>query len=390
MTDSKSRGFVAARLRQALDRQRMTARALADAVHISEQMVSRYVRGDSNPRPATLRAMADALHEPLAFFLTPVPASAGSAAFFRSYAAATKRARLSAVAIKDRTRELTSYVTLHVDLPPSNFPSFKFGDDPATISAEDIETAATETRRFWGLGDGPIANMVRLLEHHGAVVVRFDFGVKSLDAFSQWGTPEERPFVVLGARGSPARARFDAAHELGHMVLHRHLDPQLVARSETLKLLERQAHRFAAAFLMPAPTFRQSVFFTTLSALIELKGMWLVSVGAMLMRLDHLGLVTARQKRRLWQLYAPMRRQEPMEDRVPVETPSVLREAFEIITGEVGLPPEQIAAELPLNRTDLQTLGALPLGFLDGGTVPVRLRKATSSNPVVLPFKTGG
>src|SRR5205823_3964589 len=129
--------------------------------------------------------------------------------------------------------------------------------------------AATETRRFWGLGDGPIANVVRLLEHHGAVVVRFDFGVRSLEAFSQWGLPEDRPFIVLGdARGSPARMRFCAAHELGHMVLHRHLDPQVVARPELHALLEQQAHRFTGAFLMPAESFRRSVYLTTLSALL--------------------------------------------------------------------------------------------------------------------------
>jgi len=51
---------------------------------------------------------------------------------------------------------------------------------------------------------------------------------------------------VLGAdKGHRDRSRFDAVHELAHLVLHRHLEPGDVA-------LERQAHAFNAAFLMPA------------------------------------------------------------------------------------------------------------------------------------------
>ena len=39
-------------------------------------------------------------------------------------------------------------------------------------------------------------------------------------------------------------SRFDAAHELGHLVLHRHGPPRGIEA-------ERQANAFASAFLMP-------------------------------------------------------------------------------------------------------------------------------------------
>ena len=60
----------------------------------------------------------------------------------------------------------------------------------------------------------------------------------------------DRPVVVLGAdKGQSDRSPFDAAHELGHLVLHR---PEHAGTRE----VETQAHRFAAAFLMPADAIR--------------------------------------------------------------------------------------------------------------------------------------
>jgi hypothetical protein len=138
---------------------------------------------------------------------------------------------------------------------------------------------------------------------------------------------------------------------------------------------------------MPATSFRRSVYLTTLPALLELKRVWLVAVGAMIMRLDHLGLVSPRQKRRLWQSYSPWRLGEPLDDMLPLETPSTLREAFEIITTEVGMLPDQVAAELAFNERDIQAIGSLPLGFMRPSGVRIRVRQRPGDATAVLPFK---
>jgi len=55
-----------------------------------------------------------------------------------------------------------------------------------------------------------------------------------------------RPVVVLAAeRSHRAAGRFDAAHELAHLVLHHDEEPGSHA-------VERQAHAFASEFLAPA------------------------------------------------------------------------------------------------------------------------------------------
>src|SRR3546814_6566541 len=47
---------------------------------------------------------------------------------------------------------------------------------------------------------------------------------KNVDAFSCWRNGQ--PFVFLNTFKSAERSRFDAAHELAHLVLHRHGGPQ--------------------------------------------------------------------------------------------------------------------------------------------------------------------
>ncbi len=83
----------------------------------------------------------------------------------------------------------------------------------------EIEQAATRVRTLWGLPSGPVPNVVELLEAHGVAVIRLPLDSAGVDAFS---LPfPDHPVVVLGAdKNDRARCRFDAAHELAHLVLH--------------------------------------------------------------------------------------------------------------------------------------------------------------------------
>lgn len=59
------------------------------------------------------------------------------------------------------------------------------------------------------------------------------------------------------------RCRFTCAHELGHMVLHRSAHDRFLENSLDVGVvtdkLERQAHRFAASFLMPLPNLERVI-----------------------------------------------------------------------------------------------------------------------------------
>jgi Zn-dependent peptidase ImmA (M78 family) len=136
----------------------------------------------------------------------------------------------------------------------------------------------------WQLPIGPVSNVVATLERHGIVVMRLPLGSADVDAFS---LPfRDRPIVVLGAeKNDRARSRFDAAHELGHLVMH---GEQLWGLPD----VERQAHRFAAAFLMPEQDIAGELpDRVDWPRLFELKRQWQVSLAALLMRARTLGRI---------------------------------------------------------------------------------------------------
>lgn len=137
--------------------------------------------------------------------------------FFRSLRSTPQRDRDRADAQAEHVFDLVSYLEKQVKLPALDIPQLT----PVATSRVETERVAEEVRNLWGVPDGPIANVVRLLEAHGVIVVRLDSGGSKLDAFSRWFA--ERPLVLLwGDKGDKARSRFDAAHELGHLAQMMH------------------------------------------------------------------------------------------------------------------------------------------------------------------------
>jgi Zn-dependent peptidase ImmA (M78 family) len=158
-------------------------------------------------------------------------------------------------------------------------------------SADDIEKAATDVRRAWNLGVGPIPNVTRLLELHGVVVVQIPDGCNEVDAFSTWS--DDRPLIFLTmTKGSTSRTRFDAAHELGHLVMHADVSP---GNAE----LERQANRFASAFLLPSePFIDECPRRLNWDQFYELKARWRVSLQALIKRAFDLRILSEASYRR--------------------------------------------------------------------------------------------
>lgn len=118
-------------------------------------------------------------------------------------------------------------------------------------------------------------------------MIRLPLGSADVDAFS---LPfADHPVVVLGSdKNDRARSRFDATHELAHLVMH---GDQIWGTKE----VETQAHRFAAAFLLPAAEIRGQLPTTVdWQTLFELKRRWQVSLAALLMRARTLGRMSER------------------------------------------------------------------------------------------------
>ena len=294
-------GFVGPRLREAREVRGLTAVALSEMIGVSPQAISQYESSKSSPSPEVLHGIAVTVNLPEHFFLRPARHYEGGTIFYRSMSSATKSARARAERRFAWLRDIVRYLSEYVELPESNFPNLNLPADPLHLSDEEIEDAATEVRHYWGLRDGPIANMVLLLENQGAVIARDQLGADTLDGLSEFVADDQRPYIIVGTdKGSPARWRFDAAHELAHVVLHAGVDTNRFSRPEHFKRIEEQAHRFAGAFLLPAAPFGEDLFAANLDALQAIKPKWKTSIGMMITRARQLGFISDDATKRLW------------------------------------------------------------------------------------------
>ena len=187
----------------------------------------------------------------------------------------------------------------------------------------NAEAAADLLRSHWGLGELPIKNVVHQLESKGVRVFSLSVDAFEVDAFSMWR--ENTPFVFLNTKKSAEHSRFDAAHELGHLVMHRHGAPQG-------QDAERQANTFSSAFLMPhANVLANAPRFATVDTLVKLKKYWTVSVAALAYRLHMVGILSDWHYRTLCIQIASRgyRKQEP--DEAQRETSQVLEKVFRLL-----------------------------------------------------------
>lgn len=357
-------GFVGERLREAREARGLTAAAVSDLIGVTRAAVSQYENGAQSPHPDVMRKLAGQLNLPARFFLRgPFPEALGII-HFRSRTAATKTERIRAARRHHWLKELVDYLRRYVELPSIDVPEFDVPTDPKVVTTEMIEEIASETRRVWKLGEGPISNVVWLLESHGIIVANGDIGSDALDSFSEWNVAET-PYIFLGAgRRSSVRGRLNAGHELGHLILHRRLDPQYLQADH--RLIEDQAFWFAGAFLLPATTFAADLYAPTLGAFKALKPRWKVSIQAMISRARDLQFLSEDQAKTAW---ISLNRQgwrvkEPLDDEIPVEEPRLLRTAFDLLV-KAGI---NCRAELLANGIcapeDAEALLGLPRGVL--------------------------
>ena len=294
--------------------------ALGEAANVTAAAVSLYERAAAIPADRSLAAFAKRLNVDVEFFCAPNE-RADVPAFFRSLRAASAIERRRAKHKTEVVRELVETLEAEVRLPDLDLPWHPVEEGQDGQPAK----AARLTRNVWGLHPGPIDNVVRSVERHGVVVARPRSQQDTrIDAYSV--RFRRRPVIVMSVgKGKRDRSRFDVAHELGHLIMH---DPA----DAMTRWLEKQAHQFAAAFLMPEQDIREDLEqAATLDDLRELKREWRVSLAALTLRQRDLGIIdqeryTSRMKTmsaRGWRRHEPVDLGEP-------ESPVLLKKAMKL------------------------------------------------------------
>ena len=275
--------FNPARLTLARERRLITKKDLAAKAGISPVTLTRIESGGTDaPEEPTIEALASALNYPSSFFFLGDPeVLQESSVSFRRMSSTTAGQQKAARWAGSLAYEIDDWVHQRFNLPKPEVPDLR---------EESPENAALSLRSMWGVGFKPIKHIISLLETNGVRVFSLDESNCNVDAFSVWrGT---KPYVFLNTQKSAERSRFDAAHELGHLVLHQHgllQEPGGIEKKER----EKEADRFASAFLMPREDLIARVpSFPSLGDLIKLKSRWGVSVAALAKSAFDAGLVS--------------------------------------------------------------------------------------------------
>lgn len=326
----------------------MTQGALAKEVKATQGWISKLENGLA-PEPPTERveALSRALRYPPDFFyrregMTGLPAS-----FTRRFSRLPAR-------VFERLNALTNIWRMNIarllraaefdsDYEVPNLDVDAYGGDPEEI--------ARAVRAAWQLPAGPVRDLIGVLEGAGVILVPCDFGAPDLDAIAQ-PIPGMPPLVFYNTLIPTDRLRFTLAHELGHLVMHRVPTPEM----------EPQAHAFAAEFLMPRKEIKTHFGGgVSLSTLAALKPIWRVSMAALLRRAYDVGSITQSRYQRLNAELSRRgyRRREPVELDIAPETPTILRDLFELHTKRLGYSPEEIMQMFTVNADDFEFTYAL-------------------------------
>jgi len=371
----KNAHVVPERITEARKSARYTQSDLARLLGISRQSISSYELGNKSPDPHTLSIIANVLGQPIFYFTKKQRHDFGkhSVKFFRKVGSDTKKRNQACNVLAGWLSQSAYYLSQEVNTPNVNVPQYEPKDKNNNVyTEEEIEHIAEEVRGAFGLGVGPISNVVRLLEKNGIFVSRYEIKGENIEAFSFWSG--DIPFIFLASeKDSAVRARFDAAHELGHLCMHSWIGEEEIEDKERLKVIESEANRFAGAFLLPRKSFPCEVFSPRADAFIELKRRWKVAIQAMIYRCKDLEIFDDKQITNLYKQisYKKWKSTEPLDrgrEGIEFEQPALLPRVVDVVLKNGQKSPDEVVWGIGLDKDILERLLGLAEGTLESET----------------------
>lgn len=319
----------------------MTMTSLAKNAGLSHRMVVEYEKDYClyEPSEQTVSAFVDVLKYPAEFFFgEDIETIDPSTVSFRSLKKMTAAQEGAAIGAGQLGLIIDEYFENHFKLPDLNIMDLR-GETP--------EFAARTLRDFWRLGSKSISNMVHLLEMNGIKVFSLSENTASVDAYSFWKA--EKAYVFLNNQKTAERSRFDAAHELGHLILHKHGTPQG-------KDIEAEANEFASAFLMPKENILAAKMqYPSVDGVLELRHNWKVSTFALIYRMRQVGALTTWQYNNLVR-EASVRGFRTKEDKIMEREKSMIIDSLLQVLADDGVTLPVIARELNVPIGELSNL----------------------------------
>jgi len=249
---------------------------------VTKQAISKYEKGLMNPGGDALIALSRALGVKSDYFFRPQKVSLGDLEFRKK----SRLGRKEEERIKYRTLDfLERYLEIEDIL--SDRAVFKNPlSDPNIRKPEDAEKADLEVRRKWKLGEAPISNLMELLEAKGIRIHEIETDDNFI-GISAWA--EDIPVIAVRSQNDLLRKRFTISHELGHILLNIH-------KNNDQRTREKLCHIFAGAFLLPEKVIKAELgeqrSKIALWELKKIKGIYGISIQAVMARTRHLGIIS--------------------------------------------------------------------------------------------------
>lgn len=287
----------------ARQRRGLTKRDLAHRLDVTDRTVSNWYNNQEIDE-RILEKAAEILDFPLSFFYgSDVEKIHAESVSFRALTKMTAKKRDMAISQTILAEMISDWIDQNFELPLPNVPDLHElrSDFSNAITNESIDEAtdnevnyyleysypeacADTVRKAWGLGEQPIPNLIALLESKGIRVFSLTDEAQDVDACCRWTSG--RPFIFLNTSRTAERCRFDLAHELGHLVMHKHGIIEGIH-------IEQEANAFASAFLMPRRSLlADPLRIPSLRSILSKKEIWQVSAAALTYRYNKLGIIT--------------------------------------------------------------------------------------------------
>lgn len=365
------KSFNGKRLKAARVLRGMSATDLAEKCGVNRQTISMYENEKlQNPEYQTIQKFSAVLEFPVKFFLEELKAaSEDNTVYFRSLLTTNKKYRIEQEEKIEFITATYNMLSEYLNFSSLNLPKIEIGTSP--------RDAAAALREHWKLGDNPIEDIVYLVEKNGMIVVDFESSTDDVDAFSKKIKADNCETYLIGYsknKSSAARIHFDIAHELGHILMHSSKEDLESIEKEEFKEIEKQAHEFAGAFLLPENAFLEDIkaYATNISYYVELKKRWKTSVAAMIRRAKELNAISddeySRMMRKMQKL--GIRKVEPLDNELMTAKPSLLKQAINLLLEKDVFTVGEFMSELSIEHgltiygRDLEKILSLPAGML--------------------------
>lgn len=293
----------------------LSLRGLAEKAGVSAMAISKYENGKDIPRSGVLIRLSEALGVSVDYFFRTAEVNL-SMPVYRNHEALPKKEERE---IHEQIRELIERY-LEVEEIVGDRQQFRMPvkEKRRVAALDDAELVAQHVRSLWKLGTDPIENVIDIFEQNGIKVGEID-GTENFDALT-FSLDEKTPVIVVKKNVVGDRQRFSLAHELGHivMLLESGIDP------------EAAAHRFAGAFLAPAPgilnDFGSRRKMLDVYELHLLKHKYGISMQALIYRARDLHIISTAKLDQMFQMFKDngWRENEP-GDHLKAESPSRMK-----------------------------------------------------------------